>query len=86
MPDAVKANRTGKKNLRDQTRTARCESRRQTEATVEQDIQFKGRLFTAWARVPLSKEAFNALGGVNAWRATLWDGEKRLSGLKSFLW
>lgn len=80
-----KANRTGKKKLRIklELRGAKAGAK---PVTVEQDIQFKGRLFTAWARVPLSKEAFNALGGVNAWRATLWDGEKRLSELKSFLW
>lgn len=80
-----KANKTGKKKLRIklELRGSKAGSK---PVSVEQEIQFKGRLFTAWAKVPLSKQSYNSLGGVNAWRATLWDGDKQISELKSFLW
>jgi len=53
--------------------------------TVEREVKFKG-LFTAWADLKVSREQYLALGGVNAWRATLWDGDKLLDEVKSFLW
>jgi len=43
-------------------------------------------LFTAWTSLTLSKEQYESLGGITAWRATLWDGEKQLHELRSFLW
>jgi hypothetical protein len=52
---------------------------------VEREVDFRG-LFTAWAKLPLSREQYLALGGVSAWRATLWDGEQMLDEVKSFLW
>jgi len=80
-----KANKTGKKKLRMklELRGSKAGSKM---VTVEEDVQFKGRLFTAWARLPLAKKDFNALGGLNAWRATLWEGDQQISELKSFLW
>ena len=41
---------------------------------------------SAWAAVTLDKEVYQQLGGVTAWRVTLWDGEKMLAEQKSFLW
>lgn len=80
-----KANKTGKKKLRMKLELRGSKAGSKT-ITIEEAVQFKGRLFTAWARVPLAKKEFDSLGGVNAWRATLWDGETQLSELKSFLW
>lgn len=40
----------------------------------------------AWSAVTLDKEAWQLLGGVIAWRVTLWDGEQMLAEQKSFLW
>lgn len=53
--------------------------------TVEREVRFKG-VFTAWSELKVSKEQYLALGGVNAWRATLWDGDQQLHEVKSFLW
>lgn len=41
---------------------------------------------SAWSAVTLDKEAYQQLGGVAAWRVTLWDGEQMLAEQKSFLW
>ncbi len=41
---------------------------------------------SAWSVVTLDKEAYQQLGGVSAWRVTLWDGEMMLAEQKSFLW
>ncbi|MBI5802757.1 MAG: hypothetical protein HZA92_18800 [Verrucomicrobia bacterium] len=41
---------------------------------------------SAWSAVTLDKESYQQLGGVTAWRVTLWDGEQMLAEQKSFLW
>lgn len=41
---------------------------------------------SAWAAVTLDKEIYRELGGVSAWRITLWDGDTMLAEQKSFLW
>ncbi len=41
---------------------------------------------SAWSAVTLDNEAWQLLGGVIAWRVTLWDGEQMLAEQKSFLW
>jgi hypothetical protein len=41
---------------------------------------------SAWAALTLDKDAYQQLGGVTAWRVTLWDGETMLAEQKSFLW
>ena len=41
---------------------------------------------SAWSAVALDKEAYQQLGGVTAWRVTLWDGEQMVAEQKSFLW
>ena len=41
---------------------------------------------SAWSALALDKETYQQLGGVAAWRVTLWDGEQMLAEQKSFLW
>lgn len=41
---------------------------------------------SAWSAVTLEKEAYQQLGGVTAWRVTLWDGDQMLAEQQSFLW
>jgi hypothetical protein len=53
--------------------------------TIEEKVKAKG-LFTTWSKLSMSKQQFQTLGGITAWRATLWDGEKMLNESKSFLW
>ena len=42
--------------------------------------------FSKWTGVKLEKEGFQNIGGVSAWRATLWNGGTLLAETKSFLW
>ena len=42
--------------------------------------------FSHWAYVTLSKEEYQKLGEVTAWRVTLLDGKDLLAEQKSFLW
>jgi hypothetical protein len=51
------------------------------EATVKPD-----RFGSTWASVTLEKSVYDQLGGVVAWRVTLWDGDQQLAEQKSFLW
>lgn len=53
--------------------------------TIETPIK-PGWSGSAWAAVTLDKETYQSLGGVAAWRVTLWDGETMLAEQKSFLW
>lgn len=53
--------------------------------TVEKEVKFKG-LFTAWSSLSLTREQYLALGGVSAWRATLWRDDEQIDEVKSFLW
>ncbi len=39
-----------------------------------------------WSTVSLSTEEYRALGELNAWRITLWDGDTLRAEQKSFLW
>jgi hypothetical protein len=54
---------------------------KQVETTVK-----PGWTGSSWSAVTLDKVAFKELGGVTAWRVTLWDGEQLLGEQKSFLW
>jgi hypothetical protein len=51
------------------------------EATVKPD-----RFGSTWGSVTIDKAAYEQLGGVVAWRVTLWDGDQQLAEQKSFLW
>ncbi|HEY2330062.1 MAG TPA: hypothetical protein VGI63_09655 [Verrucomicrobiae bacterium] len=42
--------------------------------------------FHKWTELPLSGEEYKSFGGVTAWRASLWDGDKLIGDQKSFLW
>jgi hypothetical protein len=52
---------------------------------LEQPVKRTG-LFNRWTSIPLTGESFRQTGEVNAWRATLWDGDVLLAEQKSFLW
>ena len=39
-----------------------------------------------WSVLKLDPKVYQQLGGVNAWRVTLWAGEQQLAEQKSFLW
>jgi hypothetical protein len=43
-------------------------------------------LFSAWSSLRLDREEYETFGQLIAWRASLWDGEKLLNEVKSFLW
>lgn len=53
--------------------------------TTVETVKGKG-MFTTWSKLKLTEKQFDSLGSVSAWRATLWDGDKMLHELKSFLW
>jgi hypothetical protein len=53
--------------------------------TLEAKVKDNG-FFSTWSRLPLSKKDYASLGGLGAWRASLWLGEKQISEVKSFLW
>ena len=53
--------------------------------TVERAVK-PASFWENWSSLPLSKEEYQALGEINAWRVTLWDGESLLAEQKSFLW
>lgn len=42
--------------------------------------------FRKWTEIKLSGEDYRQFGGITAWRATLWDGDRLLGEDKSFLW
>ena len=52
--------------------------------TLETEV--KDGFFRKWTELPLSGNEYHQFGGVTAWRATLWDGDKLLGEQKSFLW
>jgi hypothetical protein len=42
--------------------------------------------FHHWTALTLPGDEYKKFGGITAWRATLWDGDRLLDGEKSFLW
>jgi hypothetical protein len=42
--------------------------------------------FRKWTEIKLTGEEYRQFGGITAWRATLWDGDRLLGEDKSFLW
>lgn len=44
------------------------------------------RFFASWGELHLDKKLYEEIGQIQAWRATLRDGETELAELKSFLW
>ena len=53
--------------------------------SLEQTVHNKGP-FSRWSALIVQNEAYEELGDVVAWRATLWDGERMIAEQKSFLW
>ena len=53
--------------------------------TIEKAVA-PGAWFENWSALPLSPEDYRALGEVNAWRITLWEGDTLRAEQKSFLW
>jgi len=55
-----------------------------TPLVLEQAV--KSGVFSRWNEVVLSREQYQQLGEVTAWRVTLWAGDQQLAGSASFLW
>ena len=53
--------------------------------SLEQTVHNKGH-FSRWSALIVQDEAYEQLGEVVAWRATLWDGERMIGEQRSFLW
>jgi hypothetical protein len=62
---------------------------------VSTDSQPKFKTLTAvattgfldnWTSLTLTGDEYRSFGGVTAWRATLWDGDRQIGEEKSFLW
>jgi hypothetical protein len=51
----------------------------------ETDIEPR-RIFSSWGELHLGKTLYEEIGQIQAWRATLRDGDTELAELKSFLW
>ena len=52
---------------------------------LEQPIK-PGNLLGNWAALTLSKETYEQMGEMVAWRVTLWNGNQQIAEQKSFLW
>jgi hypothetical protein len=52
---------------------------------MEREVTAKGWL-SHWASLTLSKEDYNKLSEITAWRVTLWEGTQLLHEQTSFLW
>ncbi len=46
----------------------------------------RGGFFSHWAEITLTAPDYARLGGVTAWRVTLWEGNDLLGHQQSFLW
>lgn len=55
-----------------------------TEARLEQTVTPK--MFHHWISLTLAGPDYKKLGTLAAWRATLWNGQQKISEQKSFLW
>lgn len=52
---------------------------------LEQPVK-RARWFSTWSGLTIQGDAYQKLGDLIAWRATLWDGERQLAELRSYLW
>ena len=55
------------------------------DVTLEQTVK-PGGWFGHWTTLNLTRQDYQALGSVTAWRATIWEGDRLLGEQKSFLW
>ncbi|MGD0812650.1 MAG: hypothetical protein ABSA83_03520 [Verrucomicrobiota bacterium] len=53
--------------------------------TLEQPVKKSGFL-GSWTEFTLGGDDFQKFGELVAWRVTLWEGDRQLSGQESFLW
>jgi hypothetical protein len=53
--------------------------------TLEQPVK-KGGFLGSWANFDLTGEQYKKFGELVAWRVTLFEGDKQLGQLESFLW
>jgi hypothetical protein len=53
--------------------------------TLETTVKKSG-LFGNWTEFKIDKEQLAAFGELVAWRVTLWEGDRQLGELESFLW
>lgn len=58
---------------------------RPEQALLEKPVKKRG-LFGTWSKVVLDGEAYQKLGDLTAWRATLWSGDQQVAEQRSFLW
>jgi hypothetical protein len=56
------------------------------ELVLQEDLQARTGWFSHWTGLTLKDETYKQLGGVAAWRVTLWDGTQLLGEQRSFLW
>ena len=56
-----------------------------THAVLETETRHTAGL-SKWTQLTLGGEEYKKFGELAAWRVTLWDGDKLLSEMKSFLW
>ncbi|HEY3856638.1 MAG TPA: hypothetical protein VGO67_19815 [Verrucomicrobiae bacterium] len=53
--------------------------------TIEEPVKKPG-YFSNWSEVKLEGDKFHKFGQLVAWRVSLWEGDKQLSQMQSFLW
>lgn len=46
----------------------------------------KSGFFRSWSALNLTDDKYKNFGELIAWRVTLWEGDRQLSEMKSFLW
>ncbi|MBI3878418.1 MAG: hypothetical protein HY300_21040 [Verrucomicrobia bacterium] len=56
-----------------------------TPVVLEQFVT-PARWGSSWTSVVMGRDAYEQMGGMVAWRATLWRGDERVAEQKSFLW
>lgn len=56
------------------------------QLVLDLPVENIGTWFSRWTDITLSGEDYKQFGGVTAWRATLWEGNRVLGGQQSFLW
>jgi len=56
-----------------------------TTALLEQPVEGR-HFFSHWSAPKLAGNDFKKFGDLIAWRVSLWEGDKQLAELKSFLW
>jgi len=53
--------------------------------TLEEPVRKNG-IFSTWSNFDITGEKYKTFGELVAWRVSLWEGDRELGDLKSFLW